>query len=620
MFELLEKKAEEEIREGIVSDVCFAVGQREDVRLYGSKASLALASPVFHAMFFSLHGHVEASGITDAPGGQEDRYMIEKANPLSRSLQARQYTHVCIPDVDPNAFRSVLRYVNHLDPQLTLDNSLHVYRAADKYQIEGLLDACALFLDSHIDPRDADKVLRLFDIACRLGLEKYSQRFLDELGELTRLQTARLLMADEFVLLHITSVATLLRSSSFCVDEEPLWCALRRWAEMQMSASDRRPEMSPEVPEDDSPALCEPWRERTWSGGSCIPATWQEQLRPLKQYIRFPVMSRSFFAEEIAQSGVLDPSEVIAIFCHLTRTTGRPAANSALASELVAETFLAEPRIPQLQWCRAPGTMESLFEEELGVGVDTSLSPLGSVSVVVADGSAMSLGSWGPRIVLGGSGAGFHFAFGSVGFSSGVHSWTITWRPLDGVGQPAGARRGLGRGGAAGIAFEEKTSGEHSPTLPMATSFSGAGAGQCSSMGPAQPKSVIGVGGVRTSSGQPGTVSVAGNNGAVPPLSTEAEPSSRFSDWPTCIVFGTKREVSEKRYVAWDPDASDASSANGGMKFAIVIDFPARTVTYLADRGERRWTAPLANDTGRVYPVIASSTAHYFQIQYGVHI
>jgi hypothetical protein len=96
-------------------------------------------------------------------------------------------------------------------------------------------------------------------------------------------------------------------------------------------------------------------------------------------------------------------------------------------------------------------------------------------------------------------------------------------------------------------------------------------------------------------------------------------PQSRFIDWPTCIVFGMKRDVSEKRYVGWDPEIMDASTTTAYVRCAIMLDFPARTITYMADQGERRWTGPMTHE-GRVYPVIASSGAHYFQIQYGIHI
>merc|ERR1711924_559573 len=97
------------------------------------------------------------------------------------------------------------------------------------------------------------------------------------------------------------------------------------------------------------------------------------------------------------------------------------------------------------------------------------------------------------------------------------------------------------------------------------------------------------------------------------------DPSAHFLDWPTCFVFGVKRDVMERRYVAWDPADADSDDFNGCIRFAIVLDFVDKTITYLADRGERRWTAPLTHE-GPIYPVIAASGPHYFHIQYGVHL
>ncbi|CAJ1458043.1 unnamed protein product [Effrenium voratum] len=83
----------------------------------------------------------------------------------------------------------MLRYVHHLDPMLSLDNAMQVYRAADKYQIDGLLESCGAFIEKHVDPSNVMQVLGLFDVACRLGLERYSKSFLEILGELSRVQT-----------------------------------------------------------------------------------------------------------------------------------------------------------------------------------------------------------------------------------------------------------------------------------------------------------------------------------------------------------------------------------------------------------------------------------------------
>lgn len=617
MFKPLEARVEEEIDRGLVSDVCFEVGQLKETKLYSSRATLALASPVFHAMFFAGHGHAEAPQIE---GGQ-----------------LGQRAHVAVTDVEPSALRCMLRYVHHLDPQLSLDNSLHVYRAADKYQIEGLLGACDAFIETTADVQDVDQVLRLFDMACRLGLDKYSARFLDELGNLSIVQTARLLRADEFCILHAASLATLLRSVSFCVEEEPLWWALRRWAELRTAGN--RPELSPEGPENLTVARSP--NERDWHGLE-RPTAWQDMLTPLKRLIRFPAMRACFFAEEVARTGVLAASEVVDILCHLSRSRGSSGGSGDRdPPEAFVAGFSAESRVPQLRWGAAPGAPDAMLDEESGVGVAAAV---GAADAVVVDGRSLAIGPWGPRIVLGGSGSGFQLAFGSMGFSSGRHAWTITWTPLG--ASRNGARGPGGRGGAAGLAVEERPveRSNSGPALQGTSAASSIGGMLGTPLGTptvAYPPQVMSPT-AKSSAGPTAGATAPGNStrssssaaasaaAAAAAKEGEQDLSARFIDWSTCCVFGVKPDAIAKRfdaaydsrYVAWDPDPSDLSSesANLSVSFAIALDFPARTVTYLADRGERKWTAPLLADGRVVYPVIAASGAHYFHIQYGVHI
>ena len=54
-------QAQEEIITGSVSDVLFGVGEPEEVHFFSSRATLAMASPVFHAMFFGPQWHREVA-------------------------------------------------------------------------------------------------------------------------------------------------------------------------------------------------------------------------------------------------------------------------------------------------------------------------------------------------------------------------------------------------------------------------------------------------------------------------------------------------------------------------------------------------------------------------------
>lgn len=603
MFKPLELRFEEELDEGSVSDICFGLGPAEETRLFSSRSILAMASPVFHTMFFTPHWHSSSRAGRDEPpedkdltrGSDERESFIKEesegheeqsrpgffrslslsssregstASPTNREgYRPGQHIYVAVTDIEPTAFRCLLRYVHHLEPKLTLDNVLHVYRAADKYQIEGLLGGCAVFIEERADPWDVHQVLQLFDIACRLGLERYSISFAEKLGRLSRLQTSRLLSAEEFLTLHPVSLETLLRSDGLAVGEELLWLAVRSWAERKAAR---------ETPE-----------------GALFAESWQDFLRPLRHFIHFPAMRLSFFAKEVAQSRVLSADEVVELFCHLA-TPPSQEAQETLA-------FRSESRVPQLAWCGAAGgqPVSTDLPEDLG------LAFFGEAETAVIDGRGFTTTSWGSSIILGSSGSGFHLAFGSVGFSSGLHSWTIFWRPLDPC--QSGVRARVGRGGAAGIAVCGH--GASTSSAPVSAAVSG-GVATCQA-GAKVPTILYGTSrssGVGTAPPGDGNRQTAGS---------AEEPSAKFLDWPSCIVFGVKKDVCERRYVAWDLPESEEEEKP--IRFAITLDFENRLVLYSAANGERCWQAPLTHE-GPVFPVIASCGPHHFRIAYGMHV
>eukprot|EP00439_Symbiodinium_sp_Y106_P017297 s2939_g2.t1 len=152
---------------------------------------------------------------------------------LPGGFRSGHHHYVSVTDIEPSAFKCMLRYVHHLDPMISLDNALQVYRAADKYQIDGLLEGCDSFIEENTDAGNVTQVLRFFDIACRLGLERYSKHFLELLGDLSRVHTRQVLQARDFLHLHTVSLTALLSYEGLCVNEERLWKALRAWAELR---------------------------------------------------------------------------------------------------------------------------------------------------------------------------------------------------------------------------------------------------------------------------------------------------------------------------------------------------------------------------------------------------
>ncbi|CAK9099840.1 unnamed protein product [Durusdinium trenchii] len=629
MFKALDERIEEEIISGAVSDVFFGVGPKEEAHFFSSRANLAMASPVFHAMFFGPQWHREAgrqsprkqrwdhdcNQTSSAPSSPRSR-AAAPADPwghcsprtyVTERLQFRrgQHHYVAVSDIEPSAFKCMLRYVHHLDPLLSLDNAMQVYRAADKYQIFGLLDACGVFLDKHVDPSNVTQVLRLFDVACRLGQERWSQSFLRILEQLSRVQTRQVLQAQEFLELHSVSLATLLGSDGLCVNEERLWGAIRSWAEVRV--------MYKEQSEPEATGAGVDQRPTAVAASELVPS-WQDAVRPFRHLIRFPAMSASFFAKEVSKSGVLSHQEVVDIFGFLAHKASKDPLTDDAEGEAdvqVGGVYRTDSRIPRLGWCMAPGQSDPMLSEEFGLTEGREL--MTTVGSVVVDGRGLSAFSWGSSVILAGPGTGFHLAFGTRGFNSGRHAWTISWRPMDSL-QPGLGRTRCSRGGAAGIARDVEGFSETRSVVERTTSSSAVpatGGVAAFATGLAQKAVAVAVPLGRGSVPLPASMAAGVGTGT----GTE-EPSARFLDWPSCIVFGVKRDVvTEGRYVAWEEDLSSTDV----MKFSIVLDFPARTITYIADRGGRCWSAAMTHE-GPVYPVIAASGPHFFSIEYGCHV
>eukprot|EP00437_Effrenium_voratum_P057638 CAMPEP_0181531998 /NCGR_PEP_ID=MMETSP1110-20121109/72389_1 /TAXON_ID=174948 /ORGANISM="Symbiodinium sp., Strain CCMP421" /LENGTH=586 /DNA_ID=CAMNT_0023663085 /DNA_START=90 /DNA_END=1852 /DNA_ORIENTATION=- len=530
-----------------------------------------MASPVFHAMFFGLwqkeavprrrmdfelSGN-HASSAPTSPRSHEteplDRFSSH-AWTTGQQFRRGQHHYVAVSDVEPSAFKCMLRYVHHLDPMLSLDNAMQVYRAADKYQIDGLLESCGAFIEKHVDPSNVMQVLGLFDVAF--------QELLEILGELSRVQTRQVLHAQEFLELHTASLATLLSFDGLCIDEERLWRALRSWAELRAKYKEQP----------------EPVLEGTGSSGgrksaSVAPSelvpSWQDAIRPLRHLIRFPALSAAFFAKEISKSGVLSHQEVVDIFCFLARKQVHQVSPPSIAEHADSDVriggiYRADCRVPRLGWCLAPGQSDPMLGEEFGLTEGREL--MSRVGSLIVDGRGLSTAAWGSNVILAGPGTGFHLAFGNMGFTSGRHAWTISWRPMDSL-QPGLGRTRCSRGGAAGIARDISELVER--TTSSSAVFGSTGG--TTAAGPALvAKSAVAAAPPLNRTGPvalPTSLAAGAGSGA----GTE-EPSARFLDWTSCIVFGVKREVAtEGRYVAWEEDLSSTDL----IRFSIVLDFPS---------------------------------------------
>ncbi|UYV74606.1 BTBD6 [Cordylochernes scorpioides] len=238
----------------LMSDVRFVVGL-EGQRVPGHKYVLATGSSVFYAMFYG--------GLAD-PSQQE----IE------------------IPDVEPPAFLSLLRYLYCDDIQLEPDTVLATLYAAKKYLVPHLARACVSYLETSLTARNACVLLsqsRLFE---EPELSRRCWEVIDAQAELA-------LTAEGFVDIDMATLELILRRETLNAKEAVVFKAALAWAQAECLRRE-----------------LEPTAENQ-----------RQVLGPALHLLRLPTMGLSDFANCGAQSGVLTLQEVTDIFLWYTAST-----------------------------------------------------------------------------------------------------------------------------------------------------------------------------------------------------------------------------------------------------------------------------------------------------------
>jgi len=124
------------------SDVCFIIDGQE---IKAHKLILAARSPVFAAMFLSN--------------------MMEKI--LER---------IEIPEIDPDVFNALLRYIYTAQVQVTEDNAEPLLAAADKYLLPSLKFKCEQFIIKHVTAENCVEMLVLADLHNAMNLKKMTEK------------------------------------------------------------------------------------------------------------------------------------------------------------------------------------------------------------------------------------------------------------------------------------------------------------------------------------------------------------------------------------------------------------------------------------------------------------
>ncbi|XP_012264537.1 BTB/POZ domain-containing protein 3 isoform X2 [Athalia rosae] len=239
----------------LMADVQFIVGSPGHTQpIPAHKYVLATGSSVFYAMFYG--------------GLAENKKDIE------------------VPDVEPAAFLTLLKYMYCDEIQLEADTVLATLYVAKKYIVPHLARACVNYLETSLTAKNACLLLsqsRLFE----------EPDLMQRCWEVIDAQAEMALRSEGFVDIDIHTLESVLSRETLNCKETHLWDAALRWA----SAECTRRELE------------------------ATPANQRRLLGSALNLIRLPAMSLEEFANGVAQTGILNPQETIDIFLHFTASS-----------------------------------------------------------------------------------------------------------------------------------------------------------------------------------------------------------------------------------------------------------------------------------------------------------
>ena len=235
----------------LMADCYFNVNGR---KFPAHKYILAVGSTVFYSMFYG--GFVETSAET-----------------------------IDVPDVDQDAFLSLLKYLYCDEIDLNPENVLATLYAAKKYLVPALANACVKFLEQSLTARNACLLLSQARLFSEPALIQRAWEVIDAQAELA-------LTSDAFADIDFDTLLSILSRETLNCKETVVFTAAINWAKAECN---KRDGLEPDSPEDKRKVL-----------GKAL------------NKIRFPAMSITDFADTVATSGLLTLQETNDLFLHFT--------------------------------------------------------------------------------------------------------------------------------------------------------------------------------------------------------------------------------------------------------------------------------------------------------------
>ncbi|XP_058463413.1 BTB/POZ domain-containing protein 6-B isoform X2 [Malaya genurostris] len=236
----------------LMADIRFIVGTDEQVQtIPAHKYVLATGSSVFYAMFYG--------------GLAENKQEIK------------------VPDVEPTAFLTLLKYLYCDEIHLEADNVLATLYVAKKYIVPHLARACVNYLETSLTAKNACLLLsqsRLFE----------EPELMQRCWEVIDAQAEMAIKSEGFVDIDLKTFETILARETLNCKEIHLFEAALSWAQAACSKIDIEPTSNNK----------------------------RQVLGQALYLIRIPTMSLEEFANRVAQLGILTNQETIDIFLNFT--------------------------------------------------------------------------------------------------------------------------------------------------------------------------------------------------------------------------------------------------------------------------------------------------------------
>ncbi|KAJ8726048.1 hypothetical protein PYW07_000746 [Mythimna separata] len=330
----VKQRGEYLLKSGQWSDCTFLVGAEPDqVVIAGHKLVLAMASPVFEAMFY---------------GG-----MAERNDPIP------------ILDVQPEAFRALLEYIYTDNINISsFDKACELCYGAKKYMLPHLVKECTRYLWSDLYPRNA---CRAYEFA-RLFEENV---LMDKCIQIISTNTKEVLTDSSFEDVELNTVITVFSLDHLNVDSElDLFEAAVRYAKAQDKRTSERSVSPPsengppnekrskspgpstskdkvvnvESSAENSPEAVMDTQKTTDSSDQPLPGPSDEgkkkpdpktdkpTIRSAIEKIRFLTLTPQQFAEGPARSSLLTESEAFAVLMNILSSTSDVAMPSGFST------------------------------------------------------------------------------------------------------------------------------------------------------------------------------------------------------------------------------------------------------------------------------------------------